>query len=264
MLYTRLVSTLFRWIYGEPSEPLEDSESGVVFVADGCGGVELCEWAVRQVVRENGGTLRAIPVCWTHGFGHWHADLTDVANHEAQAEALARQVMLYREQHPDRPIFLVGKSGGTWIVTRTLEQLPEATIDTAVMLAPAIAPGYDLTNALNAIRDELVVFWSPLDMFILGVGTWLFGTANRVRSVSAGLVGFRIPNELSERQRTRYARLKQIRWKPRMARSGYLGGHVGPDSPAFLRKYVMPHLTGVRGAEMLNFSGDQARSTSRR
>jgi hypothetical protein len=27
-----------------------------------------------------------------------------------------------------------------------------------------------------------------------------------------------------------------------MASTGYLGGHVGPDSPAFLRKYVVPLL----------------------
>ncbi len=28
-----------------------------------------------------------------------------------------------------------------------------------------------------------------------------------------------------------------------MMTTGYLGGHVGPDSPAFLRKYVVPLLS---------------------
>ena len=37
----------------------------------------------------------------------------------------------------------------------------------------------------------MVVFWSPLDVFVLGLGTRVFGTIDRVRSVSAGLVGFR-------------------------------------------------------------------------
>ena len=39
----------------------------------------------------------------------------------------------------------------------------------------------------------MVVFWSPLDVFILGAGTRVFGTADRVRTASAGLVGFRTP-----------------------------------------------------------------------
>ena len=79
----------------------------------------------------------------------------------------------------------------------------------------------------------MVVFWSPMDVLVLGFGTRVFGTIDRVRSVSAGLVGFR-----GDR-----AKLRQVRWQPSMARSGYFGGHVGPDSPAFLRKYVVPLLT---------------------
>ena len=30
-----------------------------------------------------------------------------------------------------------------------------------------------------------------------------------------------------------------------MAPTGYLGGHVGPDSPAFLRRYVVPLLVAI-------------------
>ena len=43
------------------------------------------------------------------------------------------------------------------------------------------------------MRRELVVFWSPLDVVILGAGTKFFGTADRIRTVGAGLVGFRLP-----------------------------------------------------------------------
>jgi hypothetical protein len=33
-----------------------------------------------------------------------------------------------------------------------------------------------------------------------------------------------------------------------MAASGYLGGHLGPDSPVFLKNYVVPLLrTGTDG-----------------
>jgi pimeloyl-ACP methyl ester carboxylesterase len=138
------------------------------------------------------------------------------------------------------PVFLVGKSGGAWIVTQALERLPESSIEAAVLLAPAMSPTRDLSRALRAVRREMVVFWSPLDAIVLGAGTWLFGTADRIRSVSAGLVGFRPPPGLDADGSNQYRKLRQVRWRAAMATSGHLGGHVGPDNPAFLRKYVVP------------------------
>jgi hypothetical protein len=85
----------------------------------------------------------------------------------------------------------------------------------------------------------MAVFWSPFDVFILGVGTHVFGTVDRVNTVSAGLVGFQKPPAADAEQ---YAKLRQVRWSPLMAPTGNLGGHVGADSPAFLRKYVVPLL----------------------
>jgi hypothetical protein len=91
----------------------------------------------------------------------------------------------------------------------------------------------------------MVVFWSPLDLFILGAGTCVFGTADRVWTASAGLVGFRIPPPLTvsgSHLDGPYAKLRQVRWAPRMVATGYLGGHLGPDSPFFLKNYVVPLL----------------------
>src|SRR4029079_5445607 len=62
---------------------------------------------------------------WGHGFGHWFLDLTDVANHGARARQMADAVLAFRERCPDRPAFLVGKSGGCGVVARALELLPE-------------------------------------------------------------------------------------------------------------------------------------------
>lgn len=244
MFYTKLMTWLFRLCYGEPLAIPEGAESGLLLVADGCGGIELCELGVRQVMGERGGSVRVVPVRWSHGFGHWHADLTDEANHEAKASRLAAEVEGWRARSPGKPAYLVGKSGGAWIVVKALEKLPSEAVEAAVLLAPAISPDYDLSRALRGVRREVVSFWSPLDLAILGAGTWLFRTADRVRSPSAGLVGFREPAGLDDQGRALYrGRLRQVRWRPEMASSGYLGGHVGPDSPAFLRKYVVPLLT---------------------
>ncbi|MCA1686110.1 MAG: hypothetical protein LC745_09025 [Planctomycetia bacterium] len=138
-------------------------------------------------------------------------------------------------------MFLVGKSGGTGVVVKTLEALDDGSVDAAVLISPALSPSYDLSAALRAVRREMVVFWSPLDMIVLGAGTRIFGTIDRIKSVSAGLVGFRAPAAGSDGL---YAKLRQVRWGPGMASTGYFGGHVGPDSPAFLRKYVVPLLRG--------------------
>jgi pimeloyl-ACP methyl ester carboxylesterase len=264
MIYTKLLSTLFRVRYGEFPVLPEGAETGLVLVADGCGGVELCEMAIRQVMSEHGGTCRVEPVPWGHGFGRWFADLTDVANHEAQSKGIVATVLDWIERNPSKPVFLVGKSGGTWIVVKALEDLPAGSVEAVVLLSAAISPDYDLSKALRAVNRRMVSFWSPLDVVVLGLGTWLFKTTDRVRSFSAGLVGFRRPEPLGDEGQRLYDKFEQIRWGPKMARTGYFGGHVGPDSPAFLRKYVVPLLTRPEPLEMLNFPGDQARAAPRR
>jgi pimeloyl-ACP methyl ester carboxylesterase len=250
---TYLVEPLYRLIYGPPIDLAASgrygerpSAQGLVLVADGVGGLDLCGTALRYVL----GAARAPYVIdlfpWGHGFGRWYADLTDVANRDSQAGLIAETVRRFRAAQPEDPVFLVAKSGGAGVVVRALEQLDDETVECVVLLAPALSPGYDLTRALRAVRRELVVFWSPLDMVVLGAGTRVFGTIDRVQSVGAGMVGFDVPRDderESDPERTRqYTKLRQVRWRPQMVSAGYFGGHVGPDSPRFLRKYVVPLL----------------------
>jgi pimeloyl-ACP methyl ester carboxylesterase len=247
MIYTTLLRSVFRALYGEPSDAA--AGSALVVVADGVGGLDLCGTALKHVAAAEGEPLDVRSRAWGHGLGRWHADLTNVENHEVQAAAIAAEVRAFRAEHPETPAFLVGKSGGTGVVIRALEALPADSVEAVVLLASALSPGYDLSRALRAVRREMVVFWSPLDVFVLGLGTRLFGTIDRVRSVSAGLVGFRPPPGLDEAGRLQYAKLRQVKWGPAMAGTGYLGGHVGPDLPAFLRRYVLPILRPATAVE---------------
>jgi hypothetical protein len=121
--------------------------------------------------------------------------------------------------------------------------MPEGSVERAVLLAPAVSPGYDLTRALASVRRELVVFSSRLDFALLGAGTWAFGTIDRVRGPGAGLVGFRPPPPGAGVEAIRqYGKLRQYRWRASMLRAGYLGGHLGVDLPPFLKRYVVPML----------------------
>ena len=186
-----------------------------------------------------------------------------MANHRAQAASVVeRGPRLARRRARRKPVYLVGKSGGTGIVVGALEGLPEGSVEAAVLLAPALSPDYDLSRALRAVRREMVVFWSPLDVVILGAGTWLFKTVDRVRSVGAGMVGFRPPAGLDEAGGRATPGSGRSAGGPAMARTGYLGGHVGPDSPAFLRKYVVPLLTGPAAARNVEFPPGSSPSDS--
>jgi hypothetical protein len=217
-------------------------------VADGVGGLDLCGTALRHVLGALGSKIAVSIVPWGHGLGRWHADLTCVANRDAWAHAMATAAIRFREEHPDLPVFLVAKSGGSGVVIKALERVPAGCVERAILLAPALSPDYDLTSALRGVSRDVTVFWSPLDLVVLGAGTRIFGTIDRIRSVSAGLVGFRPPS--TSRSTTSggpgvwdgYAKLRQIRWQPSMIRTGYFGGHIGPDSPVFLRMYVAPLL----------------------
>jgi len=246
-----LVEPVYRWIYGRPlTKPLPDAggspassgPGGLVLVADGVGGFDLCATALRYVAAAEGLPHTVEVFSWSHGPGRWYADLTRSAHRDLKAAELAERVREFRNRSPLAPVFLVAKSGGSGVVVKALERLDEAVVERSILLAPALAPDYDLSRALQAVRSDLVVFWSPLDLIVLGAGTWIFGTADRVRTASAGLLGFRTPNLADAAQTHPYRRLRQVRWSLPMASTGYLGGHLGPDSPIFLRKYVVPLL----------------------
>ncbi len=243
---SHLVEPLYRLIFGRPPDPAGDATRtrGLVLVADGVGGLDMLGTGLRFVAGAERLPYTIGVVSWGHGFGRWFADLTDATNRDRQAGLVAEALRRFQSEQPDDPVFLVGKSGGTGVMAKALEQLDEESVERVVLLAPALSPGYDLTRALRAVRRDVVVFWSPYDVIILGAGTRLFGTIDRVRSVGAGLVGFDrpAPDDPDPEKIRQYAKLRPIRWEPRMASTGYLGGHFGPDSPIFLRKYVLPLL----------------------
>jgi hypothetical protein len=265
-----LVEPLYRLMYGRPLDdrlPFRDGADadvpapcrGLVVVADGVGGLDLCGTALRYVLGAEGLPYAVWVFPWGHGFGRWYADLTRVANRDAKAALVADAVRRFKAARPGDPAFLVAKSGGSGVIVRALEQLDEGSVERAVLLAPALSPGYDLAAALRAVNREIVAFWSPLDVIVLGAGTRVFGTADRVKSVAAGMVGFRPPfGPAGAGSGGPHAKLRQVRWGLRMASSGYLGGHVGTDSPIFLRRYVVPLLrTSPSGGEGIA-AGDQA------
>jgi hypothetical protein len=247
MIWTRFLEWGIGRAYGSPGDVELGDCRALCVVADGVGGLDLCSTSLRHVARRTGTGLRVEGASWSHGWGRWFADLTDRSHASEWSARVAERVEKALCDGIGR-VSLVGKSGGCGIVVGALERLPAESVDVAVLLAPAVSPNYDLEPALRAVRRKLIVFWSPLDLLILGAGTLVFGTIDRRHTISAGLVGFRNVDRLSP---AALGKFEQIRWTPVMCRTGYFGGHVGPDLPWFLERYVAPILSdgaaGVRG-----------------
>jgi hypothetical protein len=179
---------------------------------------------------------------WTHGKGRLLRDLQDTQHCLRKADELAEEVRKIKAQDRDRPVYLVGKSGGTGIILAAAEQLPPQTLERIILLSPAVAPGYDLRRALAATKHQIVSFYSPYDQLVLNWGTSQFGTIDRYYGASAGLRGFVIPSGQSAEDKALYDRLVQVKWNPKMILEGNFGVHIGSSMPAFVAKEVAPWL----------------------
>jgi len=205
-------------------------------------GVEGSDWQLRGVFRglRDAGLDGAIEVM---EWGDWPMaslrNLTSYERNRRRAKGIADRLAAYGREHPERPITLIGYSGGGGVALFVAEALPDdVRLHRLILVAAAISPAYDLTRAL-ARCDRLVSFHSTSDWLLVGVGTRVFGTIDRQRTVSAGFVGF-----LDEAGAARaLPRLEQVAWRPAWLKHGHYGGHIGylarPWARAVLARYVM-------------------------
>lgn len=229
-------------------------EHGIIYVLPGIEGVSV--WN-RDIVAglEQGGVTSAIEIHdWTVGVQGALINLTDIERNRRQAARLAEKIIAYREQHPGRPVHLVGHSGGAGMAVMTLEALPAGRqIDAAILLAPALSPEYDLSIALRRVRQGIWSFYSPRDVTLLKLGTTVFGPIDRTRGAAAGAVGFAIPAGLDRDSRRLYQqRLRQIRWSKRLEAYGASGSHVGWTDTDFVANYIAPLVREIESARPLS------------
>lgn len=208
---------------------------GVIFILGGIEGPSLYARAMAVGLLRSRCRGAVVVHRWNAGipFIRSARNLMSRAHHERCAAELAARIEAHRRDFPHTPVSLLGQSGGCWVIVRTLETLgPHRAVDRAVLLCPAISPGYDPSRAAAACRDGLVSIRGPGDLFMLGLGTSLFGTSDRRHTPAAGLVGWR-----------RSARgFHDVTWRPSWLRTGYLGNHITSASPAFIRDIVGPWL----------------------
>lgn len=152
-----------------------------------------------------------------------------------QARALASQIEQIYRADPRTRIVLTSHSGGTGIAVWALEMLPpDVKIDTLVLLAAALSPEYDLSKALTHAKRAFSLH-SQYDADVLGTGTRLFGTIDRVRTDAAGYVGFRTERASDASQ---YAKLTQLPYDASWMQLGNFGDHIGAMDEQFARDYL--------------------------
>jgi pimeloyl-ACP methyl ester carboxylesterase len=215
---------------------------GYTLVLPGVGGDSSIDHGIIQGL-EDADVRSAVELHnWTSGGWRPVYDLRSLERNRAEAQTIAAKIVIYQEQHPGKPVHVVGYSGGGGVAVLALEALPaEYQVTSTILLGPTLAYDYDLQRALSHTEKGIYNFYSPLDVPVLGALTTTFGTTEGRHTLAAGAVGFQIPGSLDATQRTAYeARLFQQQYQLGMLAEGHAGGHFGWRSRTFVAKYVAP------------------------
>jgi pimeloyl-ACP methyl ester carboxylesterase len=226
-----------------PAAPTaEQYREGLVYMFPGVEGGPESMGAPARAIRDAGCNAAIKAHDWNRPrvIGTF-ANLMDYDGNLRAAADVAAEIMRYRRLHPDEPIDLVGYSGGGGMAVLVAEALPpKFRLRYVILCQAAVSPDYDLTGVLSRIDGKLVNFYSPIDVFLLGAGTAIFGTIDREHTMSAGRGGFHNPPNVSRPELA--DRLEQRKWSPSMVKSFHAGNHFGMLTYSWNRDYVGPLL----------------------
>lgn len=222
-------------------------EQGLTLILPGLNGESTLHESLAKGLADAGVDCAIDIYDWTTGhilLFWWY--LCDWQRNLAQAGKIAGKIVDYQQQYPGRPVHLVGYSAGGPMALLALAALPPGhTVDRVILLGAAVSPEFNLAPALQAATGGIWNFQSPIDQFFLGLGTLVFGTLDRRHRVSAGAIGFKLPEGLTDVEQQLYAtRLHSIVYEWKMAGSFHFGGHFGWTNRVFVSEWVAPVLLG--------------------
>ena len=228
------------------------AERGYTIVLPGVEGTSCRNISIARGLVEAGHPAAIEVRDWTTGhIFFWPYHLMAFERNRQQAQDIARQIVAYQDRYPDRPVTLIGHSGGAAMAVLILE----AASGRPAGDAGSAAGGGHLSRTrsldrpvADGVRDPSN-FHSKGDVGYLVLGTLALGTIDRQHSISAGASGFRLPAHLTDEQRQLYAsHLQQVPYQLSMLRSYNLGGHFSVTNSKFVAEWVAPRLA-VAGAD---------------
>ena len=224
----------------------ERLDKGLVVILPGIEGVSGLNQDIRKGLL-NASVDRAIAI-WTWGrpvpiLGIFLNQIDFLGNRIAAA-GLANRIKKYRKKYPDRPVHVIGHSGGGGVAVFVAEGLDEDhKINGVILLSASISSAYDLTKALRHINRPyggIVNYFSKSDSGLLGVGTVLLGTVDGTHGPAAGLIGFDRPRKnASEEKKEAYMFLYQMDVGTYMF-AKEIGSHAGTAQIQFVTSFVAP------------------------
>lgn len=216
---------------------------GLVIVLSGIEGSGPLSWNICKGIEDSG--FSGANVNWEWTTGYWPLFLYHLRGsrrNRRAANKLAEFILQYEHEYPNRPIYIIGHSGGGAMIALTLEALPEREIvRDAVMLGPALSHSYDLTAALKRVCHSLWNHWSYGDAFLCAAGTLACGCVDGRHTLSAGFRGFSTPADPAKRELYNQ-KLRQLCWSPKFAKQFHLGGHFGLANRVFVAETIAPLL----------------------
>ncbi|MBP7936990.1 MAG: hypothetical protein KA354_20295 [Phycisphaerae bacterium] len=218
---------------------------GYVYYLDGAGGGgAFSNWSggLKQGMLEAGynGAGEIFP--WNTGLGVVPDQNASVEYKRGKAQECAQRIQQYVKDHPGAPVTLIGLSAGTAVTVFVLEALPTSCpVENVILCGASISADYDLTKALQRLRNRMYVFTSEKDG-VLAFLVPMAGTADRQSGTvpSAGLRGFEMPARSSSATRAAYARVVHIHWRPEFEKYGDFGGHTDALKAPFVQHYLAP------------------------
>ena len=132
----------------------ERQDQGYTLVLNGVEGAHFGHAGFVAGLKSGGVPSEIEIVDWTTGTpALMLVHLRAAGRNQRQAEQIAAKIVAYQDEHPGRPVNIIGHSGGGGMTLLTLNALPkDRKVDSAILLAAAISPDFDLRPVLPKVE----------------------------------------------------------------------------------------------------------------